>query len=166
MCTVIFLTSFAQISSYNIGNLFLSIRMFLSGFLLLLQSLLIVALDERTNGDVCQEGLYGELVPVLKPHGVAQAYCAQAYPVTCRVQKMVMVRKVPLSTTSKSSATPSVSSTIPKTSTNSSKTTTKVANPKESAWSKLLQQGRAVVSTLCSCIQDPKVSDKTMAGFY
>lgn len=140
--------------------------MFLSsGFLLLLHCLLTTAasLEERTNGDVCQHGLYGELVPVLKPFSGAQAYCAQAYPAKCRAQRAVKVRNAPpSSSTTRSKSTPSKSTTSTLPSTTPKTTTTKPVNPEESAWSRLLQQEKGVVATICSCIQDPKVKDGLM----
>lgn len=132
--------------------------MLLSAFLLLLQTSLIVAipLEGRNNGDVCQRGLYGELVPVLKQFSPAQVYCAQAYPAKCGSQGKLKKRTSPkVSTTT---AAPSTTTKM----TTSSKTTTKAANPKESALSKLLKQGKEVVSTLCSCIRDSKVSDRLL----
>lgn len=117
-----------------------------------------VPLEERA-GDVCGSGIYGELVPYLKPYPVAQAFCSAVYPVKC---SSVNKAKRQLSTTSKISTTPTAPSTIPKISTtsskSSSKTTTSSIDPKASAWSKCQKQGGNVVSTICSCIQSQKVS--------
>ena len=136
-------------------------NMLLSGTLLLLHSLLIVASPVEERTDVCQSGLYGELVPILKPFIPAQAYCAQAYPAKCSAQTKLKARGVSVVfTTSKTSTTLVAPNATPKSSTSLSKTTTKAVNPKESALVKLLQQGRGVISTLCSCIQDKKVGEE------
>ena len=144
---------------HHTANHFLH-NMFFTGVLLLLHSLLIEAsaLEQRTNGNVCQYGVYGELVPALKPFALAQSYCAAVFPPQCTPQGKLKIRRVS-ATTVKTSTMSSTQTTTSKILGPSSKTTAKAANPKESAWSKMLQQGRAAVSTLCSCIQDHKVSE-------
>lgn len=107
-----------------------------------------VAIESRA-GSVCSSGIYGELVPILAPYSVAQAFCTAIYPVKCTTQ----LNKRATPTTTASNRQPSTTTTT-KSSTLTTKSTTAV-DPKASAWAKAQLQAGQVVSTLCSCLQGP-----------
>lgn len=96
--------------------------------------------QERAVPGVCSSGIYGEL-SVLAYYPPAVSYCAQRFPVKCTSAKSKRSMATKLSTvTSKASST--ISAT----------------DERLSAYSKCLKQPAHVVSTICSCIQVPKVS--------
>ena len=97
----------------------------LSVALFLLQSTVTVAIpvDERANGAICQNALYGKLVPILKQFGPAQAYFAVVHPPKCAGSNIE--NRAPVITTLSTSTS----------SRTTTKTTTESANPKESACS-------------------------------
>ena len=118
------------------------------------------ALEPRTGG-VCGSGIYGELAPILAAYPIAEAFCSAVYPVKCTTAKAVKrqastPKPTATTTTTKPSSTSSSSKTTTKPS--STTTTTTSTNQQSSAWSKCQAQGANVVSTLCSCIEVPKVS--------
>lgn len=109
------------------------------------------SLEIRANG-VCGSGIYGELAPILAQYPIAQAFCTVAYPVSCTTAKAKRAA---------SAATTTMKTTSKTTQATSKQTTTTNADAKASAWSKAKNQPGNVVSTMCSCIETPKVSFPT-----
>lgn len=133
-------------------------------------------IEVRSN--VCQSGIYGELAPILSDFPIAQAFCTAVYPVLCTtagkqkratsaVTKMMTTRTATFSgaaeivttTTSAGSATlAAYNKQAPSSSTTTSKASgTSLQDAKLSAWSKYQRQSWNVISTMCSCIESPKV---------
>lgn len=111
-----------------------------AGLLTALFAILVAALpriEERAN--ICSSGIYGELVPVLASYPVAQSFCTQIFPVKCTT-KRAKQRAAPSTTKRRTPMTTSSSS-----------------DRRAPAWAKCQKQPKNVVSTLCSCIQTPKV---------
>ena len=110
--------------------------------LLAVQSVTAIPYVEERGASVCQGGIYGELSPILAQYPVAQAFCTK-YAVKCTSAGSVPKKR--LATTSK---------TTTKSTTTKSTTT---GNAQASAWSKCQGQPGNVISTMCSCIETPKV---------
>ena len=108
-------------------------------------------LEERA-GDICQAGIYSEIVSVLKSHSPAKVFCSKAYPPACTLSANKL--KVRIATTTTQPTTKVGSATL-----NAALTTTKIAgqDSKSVALSKLVQRGKGIISTVCSCIQSHNV---------
>lgn len=104
-------------------------------------------------GGVCNSGIYGELAPVLAQYPAAQAFCSAVYPVKCTTK---VAKRAGTTTTTTTGATTKARTT---TTTTKKATSTTSTDAKASAWSKCQGQGSGVVSTMCSCIEVPKVRD-------
>jgi hypothetical protein len=127
---------------------------------------------EKRGGSICSSGIYGELAPILQPYPIAQAFCTALYPVSCTSAGLAKrATTTTITTSSKSTATTKSSSAAttktaslvcihsePLNPANNTQRTTTDVDLKASAWSKCQGQGPQVVSTLCSCIEVPKVS--------
>lgn len=103
---------------------------------------------------VCDSGIYGELVPILSPYAIAQAFCTAYYPMKCP-SAAAMIKRAATASSATTTKTTSVTSS-------KSKTTTST-DAKASAWSKCQGQGASVISTMCSCIE--KVSPHRFCYF-
>lgn len=140
----------------------------------------------KPRGDpVCAQGIYGELVPILNGWPIAEAFCSAVHPVKCTTAPPKLKRataaittatavannakkgtsttsssttaKATTPTTTKARTTTTSTTKTPTTTTTTTKTTSS-QDVKSSAWSKCQQQPGNVISTLCSCIETPKVS--------
>lgn len=116
----------------------------------------------RRNAGVCNSGLYNELVPFLATYSPALAFCSDVFPVPCTTAAPKLAVRAP--SAPPSSTTKPISTTVPTTTqvtttTKAPSTTTTNTNqdPHKSAWSKCQQQPWNVISTLCACIEVPKV---------
>lgn len=126
-------------------------------FLTLSQYLTAVAASpvEKRAQNVCQAGVYGQVIPIFQHYTSAQVYCAEAYPIKCSDGKAKQKRIVRV--------TPSVilvggpTSTTTKSSIQSSSTSKASSDSKDVVWSKMVKDGGSVVSTVCSCIQTATV---------
>lgn len=131
----------------------------------------------ETRDNVCSNGIYGELSPILKQYPIAVAWCSAFYPVSCSSGLTKRAASSTMSTTSTAStasngvrvqATAS-SGTIVQTTAQTARTTKSnspvsstttaavIVDLKVSALSKATRQPGNVVRTLCSCIETPKV---------
>lgn len=114
----------------------------------------VATLLEERGSSICGTGIYGELAPILAQYPIAQAFCSAVFPVACTTAPQQQKRaKTTISTTSTSVKTSSTS-TLSKTTTKSSAMT---QSPEASAWSRIQSQAAGTISTLCSCIETPKV---------
>ena len=86
------------------------------------------AIEVRADA-YCNSGIYGELLPLISPYAVAQAWCTQNWPVPCTTAHK-----------RKRAATSSTTITAAK--------STTAANNQASAWSKALQQAQNTVPNL------------------
>ena len=104
---------------------------------------------EERGASVCGSGIYGELVPILSPYPIAQAFCSAVFPVACT------------SAAKRKRSAPSTTAATTKGSTTTTKkavsTTTSSVDSKASALSKCQRQPANVISTICSCIETPEV---------
>lgn len=99
-----------------------------------------IPLIENRAGSVCDSGIYGELTPHLTGYQPAQIFCSAVYPLSCTTKLAKRTALTSTTTTAKPSST------------------TTAQDAKSSAWSKCQQQDQNVISTLCSCIEQPLVS--------
>lgn len=90
-------------------------------------------LESRADG-VCSQGIYGELFPYLVHYATAEAYCPSVYPIHCTTAR------------------------IERAATSTRMTTTTSTDLGPSAWSRARKEPNDVLSTLCSCIETPRVS--------
>jgi hypothetical protein len=111
---------------------------------------------EIRAGSVCSSGVYGELVPLLAQYPIALSFCSAVYPIQCTSAKLG--KRASTTTVTPSSTTTKASTTITTKASTTKTTTTTTQNAQSSAWSKCQQQPANVVSTICSCIETPKVS--------
>lgn len=134
--------------------------------LLAVQSVTAIPYVEKRGSGVCQSGIYGELAPILAQYPIAEAFCTLVYPVKCTSAGSGHKKRVAPSTTT---TTPVKTSTTTPSTTKTTTSTTKVAassttkstttqDAKASAWSKCQAQPGNVISTMCSCIESPKVA--------
>lgn len=123
---------------------------------------------EPRAGAVCSSGLYGELAPILAGYSIAQSFCTSNYPVKCttspKIKRTPSTKSATTSKQTKTSKTTATTKTPP--TTTQPKTTSTATDPKASAWSKCQSQGANFVSTLCSCIETPKVCRPVTVRFF
>lgn len=127
---------------------------------------------EERGQNVCASGFYGEIVPAFRSYGPAQAFCSKAYLVSCatntnglKIRRLSTTCSSALSSSRSSTrdqavlATTSRTLTTSKSSTISAKSISNTLNQasKDAVWSKLVQQGQGIISTVCSCILNRQV---------
>ena len=113
-----------------------------------------LGLEERADTqDVCRSGFYGQAVPILLQYPPAQIFCARTNPPQCTFASKKAKRQV------NDSVRRTMTTSTVKAGVNSQASTTKISdNARESMLSSVVQQGRDILSTVCSCIQSHKVS--------
>lgn len=110
--------------------------------------------EERAQ-NVCQAGVYGQVIPIFQHYTPAQVYCAKAYPIKCSDGKAKQKRIVRV--TPSAILVEGPTSIITRSSTQSSSTSKAASNSKDIVWSKMVKDGGSVISTVCSCIQTAAV---------
>lgn len=97
---------------------------------------------EARAANICNTGIYAELSPLLKQYPIALAYCKLVYPLPCtRVPIVKLVQR--------------------RDANNEEDIVARAPNTEAAAaWAKCQRQPRNVISTICSCIQTPVVSER------